>query len=326
MTMLDEVELRVRRTICNTWSAGKTTVEGRISLDDFDTLLNAASSTAVTLRQFRDFVCKHAKVWSIDGSHHNPIWQRVAEALDAVGLNDLPICRVCDALDRENRFAFTDLCPACAAALGGGMVTVEFGPCRVCGCTTEDCRQCIAATGSPCHWVEYDLCSACSVAAPVPLDECTMEHCPNCNGQIIFGKCACAAAAARRDVGLADDELPDPAQAAALSGSTYELDRKYPTVDWTPAELMLFLLETRRSRNWMVSDEGKVLVKSRDDGSWWHLCRTDLSDNVVTWTESTTDAEYWSDPLGKFAKSFHYGARIDINEKVIAVVDALTDG
>jgi hypothetical protein len=208
MNEIDEIELRVRRTICNTWSHGAITVEGRISLADFEALLKAArdTSTAVTLRQFRDFVCKHAKVWSIDGSHHNPIWQRVAEALDAVGLNDLPICRVCDALDRENRFAYTDLCPGCAAALGGGMVTVEFGPCRVCGCTTEDCRQCIAATGSPCHWVEHDLCSACASGADVrngdPLD-----------------------AAARCDVGLADGELPDPAQAAALSGSTYELKR-----------------------------------------------------------------------------------------------------
>lgn len=37
-----------------------------------------------------------------------------------------------------------------------------YGPCRVCGCTSEDCRTCIEKTGAPCWWVEADLCSACS--------------------------------------------------------------------------------------------------------------------------------------------------------------------
>lgn len=120
MNKIDEIDKRVRTTICNTWSNGKMAVEGRITVTDFDALLQAArdKSTAVTLRQFRDFVIREARVWSLDGSHHNPIWQRVAEALDAVGLNDGQICRTCDALDLEHRFAYADLCPECAAALG----------------------------------------------------------------------------------------------------------------------------------------------------------------------------------------------------------------
>lgn len=39
-TKLEQIEFRVRKTICPTYSSdGKSTVEGRISKDDFETLL-----------------------------------------------------------------------------------------------------------------------------------------------------------------------------------------------------------------------------------------------------------------------------------------------
>lgn len=42
------------------------------------------------LKEFRDYVCKYATQWHVDGmGHHHPIWSKVADALDAVGLNGM---------------------------------------------------------------------------------------------------------------------------------------------------------------------------------------------------------------------------------------------
>lgn len=46
--LLQAIEQRVRPTICQTFSTRGATVEGRISEDDFDTLLSLARTAAVT--------------------------------------------------------------------------------------------------------------------------------------------------------------------------------------------------------------------------------------------------------------------------------------
>lgn len=132
MVDLDAIEQRVRATIRET--KGKDVIERIISEDDFEALMRAARGRAaqhavpaVVLRKFRDFVTREATQWTLNGSHHNPIWQRVAEALDAVGLNDVPICRVCDALDREHAWASSNLCTACAQKAGGDAVLDQSG-------------------------------------------------------------------------------------------------------------------------------------------------------------------------------------------------------
>ena len=135
MTILEDIEKRVRPTICDTGRVedGRlvVTYEGRITDADFTALVNMARDggdagepveivpavPAVVLRQFRDFVIREATQWTVQGSHHNPIWQRVAEALDAVTMNTGQICRLCDRLDLNHGFSYTDLCPDCAAAL-----------------------------------------------------------------------------------------------------------------------------------------------------------------------------------------------------------------
>jgi len=92
-------------------------------------------SALMTLWEFREFVQREAKVWTINGSHHNPIWQKVAEALDAHGMNacfgtpPAPVletpervlvwhCPMCDARVPE---ALAD-CPACVSGVA------EFDP------------------------------------------------------------------------------------------------------------------------------------------------------------------------------------------------------
>lgn len=128
----EEIEQRVRATVCRTFSARGMTLEGRISEADLNTLLDTVraqtksrAEALVVLRKFRDFVTREATQWTLNGSHHNPIWQRVAEALDTVGLNDVPICRVCDALDREHAWASSNLCTVCAQAIGGGIIVEQ---------------------------------------------------------------------------------------------------------------------------------------------------------------------------------------------------------
>jgi hypothetical protein len=135
MTILEDIEKRVRPTMCDTGKVedGRlvVTYEGRITDADFTALVNMARDggdagepveivpavPAVVLRQFRDFVIREATQWTVHGSHHNPIWQRVAEALDAVTMNTGQICRLCDRLDLNHGFSYTDLCPDCAVAL-----------------------------------------------------------------------------------------------------------------------------------------------------------------------------------------------------------------
>lgn len=44
---------------------------------------------AKTLFDFREFVIRNAVKWELGaGSHHHPMWSRVAQTLDAVGMND----------------------------------------------------------------------------------------------------------------------------------------------------------------------------------------------------------------------------------------------
>jgi hypothetical protein len=40
------------------------------------------------LRDFREFTLSNATQWRLGASHHNPMWQRVAEVLDKHGMND----------------------------------------------------------------------------------------------------------------------------------------------------------------------------------------------------------------------------------------------
>lgn len=55
-SFLDEIEARVRPTICQTFSGRGATVEGRISEDDFDFLLTTARTAIETLRRIDRFV------------------------------------------------------------------------------------------------------------------------------------------------------------------------------------------------------------------------------------------------------------------------------
>lgn len=45
---------------------------------------------AETLHDFRQFVIDNAVRWKSGASHHNPMWQRVAVALEKCGANDGP--------------------------------------------------------------------------------------------------------------------------------------------------------------------------------------------------------------------------------------------
>lgn len=46
---------------------------------------------ARALHDFREFVNSNATQWRLGaGTHHNPMWSRVAELLDRYGINDGP--------------------------------------------------------------------------------------------------------------------------------------------------------------------------------------------------------------------------------------------
>lgn len=232
---------------------------------------------AKTLYDFREFVMRNAVKWELGANHHNPMWSRVAETLDAVGMNsgelipadkvlvwhcpqcddriaaDVSYCVACacgvaehqDGLfgaDRDptararavergqasyregpNYVEYRcvvcctklvhryEKCPTCSRAANIGPAAVIVPTCYICGCTDLDCSGCIQATGKPCSWVhgpgEQPLCSACQeqdlpalIAAVDALESGVdaMEGGP--------------------------DDL-DPAEAAALNGSTGELTR-----------------------------------------------------------------------------------------------------
>lgn len=43
----------------------------------------------VALCDFRNHVLRYAKKWDMEGgTHHHPMWQRIAELLDKYGMND----------------------------------------------------------------------------------------------------------------------------------------------------------------------------------------------------------------------------------------------
>lgn len=70
---LAEIETRVRKTICETWSSdGRCSIEGRITQTDFDVLLLAAirpsPSASLEIGRLRELDAKRTKgPWEVDG-------------------------------------------------------------------------------------------------------------------------------------------------------------------------------------------------------------------------------------------------------------------
>lgn len=232
---------------------------------------------AKTLYDFREFVMRNAVKWELGANHHNPMWSRVAETLDAVGMNsgelipadkvlvwhcpqcddriaaDVSYCVACacgvaehqDGLFGADRdptararavergqasyregpnysdyrcvVCCTKLvhryekCPTCSRATNIGPAAVIVPTCYICGCTDLDCSGCIQATGKPCSWVhgpgEQPLCSACQ------------------DQDLPALIAAVDALESGVDAMEGDPDDLDPAEAAALNGSTGELTR-----------------------------------------------------------------------------------------------------
>lgn len=137
-------------------------------------------------------------------------------------------------------------CPTCSRAANIGPAAVIVPTCYICGCTDLDCSGCIQATGKPCSWVhgpgEQPLCSACQeqdlpalIAAVDAMEDGPFGALapasypcdyPNCECDDQFGPCQhmIAAGYTHFPQPVQPDDL-DPAEAAALNGSTGELTR-----------------------------------------------------------------------------------------------------
>lgn len=127
---------------------------------------------------------------------------------------------------------------------------------------------------------------------------------------------------------------------ASFEGEDPTLDKKVKSqhdIDWTPAETMLFLLNARKHRNWKVEDvpgaSKRVLVRFPDGDEWYHLCRTDLMDNIVVYGNPiglpSQGEKYWDDPLAYYARQYSFGARLYKGPgelPVIAVITHYSDG
>lgn len=132
-------------------------------------------------------------------------------------------------------------CPTCSRAANIGPAAVIVPTCYICGCTDDDCTQCFARTGAPCSWVhkpgEQPLCSVCrDHGAPEPF---VVVEIDGDNPAIMFkvntasfieGLNTAAKSFPLATIAAVDameggpDDL-DPAEAAALNGSTGELTR-----------------------------------------------------------------------------------------------------
>lgn len=75
-----------------------------------------------------------------------------------------------------------------------------------------------------------------------------------------------------------------------------------------------------KSAEWRKRDGGGVEVKY--EGKWLHLCRTDLKDDVRTWTSWASDSD--AHHMDHYRRTVHYGARI--TDHSFYIVDAVSDG
>lgn len=85
-----------------------------------------------------------------------------------------------------------------------------------------------------------------------------------------------------------------------------------------------------KSCKWRKRKSGGVEINYK--GEWWHLCRTDLIDDVCTWTSYAWDGEHKPfnvNHLNYYAKTVAFGARLkrhdDRGDQTFAIIDAVSD-
>lgn len=92
-------------------------------------------------------------------------------------------------------------------------------------------------------------------------------------------------------------------------------------VDWTPAQTLLFLLQTRTDRSWRLVPRDKgFYVEILQNFEWKVLGAADYKGNKPLDCVVLNKPEHWADPLGVFFSAGIFGARI--TDKTIYLVDS----
>lgn len=115
------------------------------------------------------------------------------------------------------------------------------------------------------------------------------------------------------------------------------LDKKPGDLVMSSGETMSWLLEIRRTREWMVEetndrDGSRHVLKIRWDGKWLPVAFTDLNDHVGRVLTGTSPcdkrpyllADFWRDPIAYLVRTWYWGVRKD--DSFIYLVDSESDG